>query len=101
GRGLWRASDGACGRPRRALGQEPAAGGWVRPEDRLLLPRRARILDVLQRAHEYEVEIQTEASTHELLGAMHGGPGSVARWNGIAVHTPWSPERSARALAET
>jgi hypothetical protein len=86
---------------RRALGHEQVAGGWVRPADRELLARRTRILDVLQQAHGYECEITTEASTHDLLVAMHGGPGSVARWNGIAVHTPWSPERSARVLAET
>src|SRR5689334_3437255 len=85
----------------RALGHEASVGGWVVPEQRALLPRRTRILDVLQQAHAYECEIATEASTQDMLVAMHGGPGSVARWNGIALHTPWSPERSARVLAET
>ncbi len=84
----------------RALGQQSTPDGWLRPEEQALLPRRTRILDVLQRAHSYEAEITTETSTHDLLVAMHGGPGSVARWGGIAIHTPWSPERSARVLAE-
>lgn len=85
----------------KALGDEQTSDGWSRPEEKALLPRRARILDVLQQAHSYECEITTEASTLDLLVAMHGGPGSVARWNGLAIHTPWSPERAARVLAET
>src|SRR5689334_13708832 len=83
-----------------ALGQEKTADGWLRPEEKALLPRRTRILDVIQRAHQYEAEITTEASTNDLLVAMHGGPGSVARWEGIAIHAPWTPERTARVLAE-
>src|SRR5258706_1774834 len=84
----------------RALGHEQTADGWSRPEEKKLLARRTRILDVLRQAHGYEAEITTETSTLDLLVAMHGGPGSVARWGGLAIHTPWSPERSARVLAE-
>ena len=83
-----------------ALAQEKTPDGWLRPEEKALLPRRTRILDVIQRAHQYEAEITTEASTNDLLVAMHGGPGSVARWEGIAIHAPWTPERTARVLAE-
>jgi len=84
----------------KALGHEQTADGWSRPEEKALLPRRTRILDVLQAAHGYECEITTEASTHDMLVAMHGGPGSVARWNGISIHAPWSPERTTRVLSE-
>lgn len=84
----------------KALGHEQTADGWARPEEKTLLPRRTRILSVLQQAHQYEAEITTEASTHEMLVAMHGGPGSVARWNGLSIHAPWSPERTTRVLLE-
>lgn len=84
----------------KLLGHEHTSEGWMRPEERALLPRRTRILDTLRRAHEYEVDVQTEASTLDLLVAMHNGPGTLARWNGLQIHTPWSPERTRRVLSE-
>lgn len=84
---------------RQALGHQREDDHWVTPLDKQLMQRRIRVLDTLSRAHSYEVEIRTEPSDHPLLLAMGAG-GSVARWNRMAVHTPWSPERSANILRE-
>ncbi|MBK7642907.1 MAG: hypothetical protein IPJ19_07625 [Planctomycetes bacterium] len=84
----------------KALGHVHSADGWQRAEETKLRARRTRILDVLQQAHQYECEITTEPSSLDILVEMHGGPGTVARWNGISIYAPWSADRTTRVLSE-